>query len=402
MAGKGERYSYGKEDLGTKAVVVIGVILGIVILGAIAVLLLSGPENGNGNELNQTNVTPPLNITNQTNITECDDQCLLENALSEMNVGLCTDISNQTLKEMCFEGLANDSLDACRRVENATLHDGCIVLHAERMQDPSVCDYLESGVRDCKVRIEECYKYEDTERKMCLMLKYGDAEYCGQDAQCLYNYSITSGDAEYCGQIGDDVMKYACLAIIRDQDECYILGMQSKKDLCRLMWAQGSGDKLTCTMLTPETVYSRDCHAYFAIQTHDPTFCRYANILQLDNLWKCYINYSYATGDPAGCDSINPLAKTNSFTCYFETAKKWGNPSICDLMESPADAVTCYVAAIIGNTMLDYRNCEGIVQVSWKNKCYTEYAKMSGENYYCEYITTENERNLCYGLLESG
>ncbi|MFH2101442.1 MAG: hypothetical protein ABII71_05145, partial [Candidatus Micrarchaeota archaeon] len=373
MAPKSAKYAYKKDEGAGNPMIMLGILLALIIVGGVAIVLMLG-QNGNEPPPGPGgNVTPPpMNITNET-VEICGDECLLEKALTELDLSYCPDIENETLEEDCYEGLSFESLDACRHVGNDTLFRECIVHHAVGSGDVAVCEYLTDGILDCKGQVEDCYLVSDGARRMCLALKYDDAEYCGEDSECLYNFSMKSGNVEDCDAITDSVLKYACRSILLDQDDCYYAGTASQKDLCRLIWAKAANEKLTCTMISPETSYALECYSHFAIATHDPGFCRYNNILQINDLWNCLTNYSLATEDLAGCNSIEARAHTYLFLCYFEYAKKFGDPSACDLIGDPSHTNTCYVGSILDNPNLDYKYCADIVRVSWKNKCYTEY-----------------------------
>jgi hypothetical protein len=401
MAG---RRPYSSEGNGVgSTILLIGALLMIVLIGGGAVIFLLMTEEAEietEEDVDEEIEIPPEEENVTIPETFCGDDCLFDRALEERNVDDCMEIENETVQQQCFEGLSYISLDACRKVNNETIHNECIFQHAVETKDWDICEYLKDGVLECKVAIEPCYALSDTQRKICLMEKYDDVQYCGDDSLCLYNYSMMSGDASYCDEISDQVLMRACRSILLDQDDCYYMELQAEKDLCRLMWAMASGDEQTCSMITRETVYALDCYSHFAILEMDPGVCIHNNALEFNNLWECYSLYSIQTGDPSGCDAIHFRASTYKFTCYFETAKKWGDPHICDLQTDLSNVNTCYVGTILDNPNLDYRNCQDVVQVSWKNKCYTEYAKLVGDSSFCEFVTTTNERNICYDAFK--
>jgi hypothetical protein len=395
------RFSDENEDLplDKNTLIILGVVLAaVVILGAGIILMLNSPEEKEKPDI----IIPDIqeNTTNET-VEECDDYCLLEKAVLDQNLSVCSDIENSTIEQLCYEGLANQSLDACRQVSNKSIKKGCIRLHASANGDTEICEYLEKGIMDCKAYVDDCYDIEDEDgRAFCLATSHGDIEYCGDNDECIYDFSLKFESDEGCELITDEVKRYACMAIILDQDECYHAPGPAKKDLCRLMWAKASGDRLICTMLRPDMMYALECYNYFAIEDNEPEFCKYNDALSLNNLWACYKNYSISTGDLKGCQLISKWASTSQFTCYFEVAKKYGNPEACDMIGNPARTVTCYVGSILDNPNLDYEHCGDVTRVVWKNKCYTEYAIMVNDSSYCDYIEQPNEEQLCYDSFE--
>ncbi len=397
-----ERYSYSDKEKtqtpGKFPILLLGGMIFLIIILGIGILVFLN-QNDEENPPSET-----LNITeNKTNeiMEEDEDQLLLETAFNESNESLCMDISNETMKQLCYESFANMSLDACKNVKNKTIKTECIRKHATTLSDLSVCEYLEKGIMECKADINDCYAITNAdEREFCFALKEKDTEYCEGNDKCIYDMALELKDEQICDGISDNVSKYSCRAVILDQDECHHMSEASKKDLCRLRWAKASGDKMICTMLRSEKRYALDCYSYFAVSGNDPLFCKYNDALTVDNLWSCYKNYSISTGNLKGCDLIHEWAPTSRFTCYFKVAKKYGNPKACDSLDDPSKRNTCYVGSIIDNSNLDYRNCENVNSVVWKNKCYTEYAKMVGDPSYCEYIDQTNERQVCYNAFE--
>lgn len=393
-----EQYTYSKKEKESKSnMLLIGVLIVLIVIvaGTVVIFMMNQkPDDGNG-----IDITPP-NKTNQTNETECDEECLAVKAITNNDVEYCKQIEDEEISQYCYKHLSNTSLDACIHVKNISIYNECVVMHAEKEKDPDICEYLADNIVECKAGVDECYLSLGYEKRICLADKHKNVSYCEEDQDCIYQYSMTNEDAQACDLIVDDAKKYACSSILRDQDECYFIESTAKKDLCRFLWGQGTGDKLICTMITTGTVYARDCFTHFAIETNDPNFCSYGETLELDDRWDCYINYSLGTGDTNGCEKIDKRAPTSKFTCYYELAKKFGNPHACDLIGDPGQTNTCYVGAIIGNENLDYLYCKDIRSITWKNKCYTEYAKIKKDTSFCDPIETMNERDACYDAVE--
>jgi len=400
MPAKKSSYRFKREEPGNP-LVPIGILAVFIIIavGAIVIVALQG-----GEEVEPPPITPPdqpgepVNETNETIV--CDDGCLLDKAISEHDTSYCSEIENSTVQQECYVGLSMEFLAACKEVQNDTVLEECILFHATNADDITICEYLKEGILECKGQVDDCYLLMDDERRNCLALKHGDMSACEDDAQCIYDLAMETENSEYCELIYDNVLKYACRSILLGQDECQSAGTKSNVDLCELMLAKSTGEKLTCTMLTAGSPYSLECFSHFAAETGDPGFCTYAGILQLNDLWDCYVNYSLSTEDVAGCELIDQRAYTHKFTCYYEYAKKFGDPAACDLIGDPSQANTCYVGSILDNPNLNYEHCGEVVRESWKNKCYTEYAKNVDDVRYCDYISTEAEQQLCYDSFD--
>ncbi len=391
-----------KEKLNIVRIGIVAIILIIVVFAVLTLLNGGKPPvipllNGNGEipyeHYNETeNETGPQNGNGET----CSDECLYNKAVAEKDVKYCDWMINSSSKPACYAAIADESLDACLKVEDEFLQYECIVVHANQT-NLSTCDYLiidEDALR-CKQQFDPCYYYDGTQRRTCLALEHEDVSYCEKDNLCLFNYSIEMGDSSICEGISLVAEKQACRSYFAGRDRCDELTVTAEKYYCWQLYAVLSDNKLICTQIeTVDGPYALDCFSYFAAKTHDLSFCRQGPLI-LDDLWKCYINYSLITGDLAGCDGIHHLASTNRFTCYYEYAKKYGNPHACDLMNDPRYAKTCYVGSIMNNTNLNFTYCAEIAEEIWKNKCYTESAKVYRDISICDYIAMELERKIC-------
>ncbi len=381
------------------------IILALIIIGLLAIVLIRDEQplipighNGNG-EIPFEHYNETENITVPTeNVTEeiCTDDCLLEKALSEKDPRYCDWLVNYSLKDGCYESIADENLDACLKVENETIFQNCIMIHANKTANESVCDNLdEDTALMCKQQFEPCYYYFDTEFRICMALSHESLSYCENDNDCLLNYSIETGNASLCDMISEKARRTACKSVYEGRDLCAdITSSVSKKEYCWQLYAILTDNKLICTQIVTESQYALSCYSYFAAKTHDLGFCRQGP-LELNDLWDCYIYYSLTTGDMGGCDAIDRLASTHMFECYFEFAKKYGNPHACDFMDNPRYARTCYGGSIINNTNLNYSYCADVAEEVWKNKCYTESAKVYRDISICDFIEKELERKIC-------
>ncbi|MEM4360143.1 MAG: hypothetical protein QXT45_06405 [Candidatus Bilamarchaeaceae archaeon] len=324
---------------------------------------------------------------------ECNEACVYEKGLQ--NVSYCAQLENATLAERCYERWANESLEACIRL-NGDEKEACILLHANRTKDLTICELAENKTA-CRIVIEPCYAYIGSKRNLCLALSKNVVAYCEGEEDCIFNYSITKNDGNACEEIKGNTKRFACLSIIEDKNRCGELALGAEQDYCLELYATITNNKNICYGISKTSDYALRCFSYFAGLTRDPNFCVEGGF-ELDELWRCYINYSLTTGDLEGCNRIHPLATTNRYTCYGQVAKVYGNPHACDYLNDSYTLgmrSTCYEGSILGNKRLNYTYCADVVVEKWRNKCYTEYAKMNNDPSVCDYIPTTPERGTC-------
>lgn len=378
-------------------IVKIGVIIavaGIAVLLFLALMQIKIPsiEKINSNWLNPQGPE----FVNETTEETCDDQCLYQKAIGD--VSYCEQIKNETLKALCYNRWAEESLDYCLKASGETREE-CIYYHAQRMGDIEICKYA-SNRTACMIFFDECYKYDnETERGRCFAYEKNDYNYC-KDDMCYFDFAMFRKDTSICEKISLPARRTACKSIIEKTDHCKELGVKAERDLCWQIFAIESKDSATCFKITKESDYALECFSYYAAVKHDLSFCD-AGGFSLDDLWKCYTNYSLNSGDLAGCDAIYnkslDYATTNIYNCYASYAKKYGDPSACNGIRDLAQMRTCYEGSILGAKNIDYTKCGRVQVEKWKNKCYTEYAKYNNDSSVCEYITSnENEKEMCY------
>ncbi len=325
----------------------------------------------------------------------CDDQCLYEKALA--NASWCDDIANQSLKEQCYKHWANESLDYCLKADAATREE-CVYYHAKKQNDISVCENAANKTA-CVIFVDECYAYEkEEEQGRCFAYKKGDYSYC-QDDMCYFDFALMKKNKSICEMIASAARRLGCISIIEKTDHCGELGTKAERDLCWQIFAIESNDSSVCFKITKQSMYALECFSYYAAKLRDLSFCDAGNFV-LDDLWACYANYSLGSGDLAGCDAIYNkswgYASTNIYRCYSTYAKKYGDPSACNGIRDLAQMRTCYEGSILGARNINYLKCSDVQIETWRNKCYTEYAKYNNDSSVCYYIPTENERKTCY------
>jgi len=376
--------------------ILIGIMLVLIVVGVALLALLFMGRLLPPAQITLPNATVGGNLTNAT-IGGCGDACLYQQAMNLTDADYCRQILDAKLKNDCYIALSNVSLTACVNVQDHATLAGCVNKFALLMNQTDICTYLpEPQATSCMAQIDPCYLNNGTPRLLCLALEKKNVSQCGADTDCIFNYSIATSNTVDCGVITQRPAQYACVASITGQDKCHDLS-GAEKDLCYEIFAMRTNNSLYCTATTPDSRYMLDCIGYFVKHGADYSLC---NSLTLNNRWQCYTNYSLGTGNTSGCVAIDPLASSFRFSCFFQFAKQWGDPSACDLINDAGQAVTCYVGSIMNNTNLDYRNCRDIGPIVWRNKCYTEYAKMSNDTSICNFIDTANEKSSCVGAVQ--
>ncbi|MCI0504112.1 hypothetical protein L0Y65_05380 [Candidatus Micrarchaeota archaeon] len=394
-----------KEDDGKNTILLIaGLLILIFIVGGGLIYMIAGkgaappivPSNqSNQTPQNQTGQTGQNNTGNQTQV--CGDACLFDAAVLAGNASACPLISSEGMEQACYVRLSNISLEACKAVANATMMQSCITAFAVAWDNITLCDLLVQGRDACRNAADPCINATDV--GLCRALDAGEPSLCAGTTACLLDYSMMSGDESGCSLIPDAVVSTACKSAVEYSDRCASLVKDAERDLCYELFAIYANDAGTCTQISFNSLYVYECFTHFAIRQRDLKLCDNERI-DLNDKWGCYRNYSLATGDISGCRAIDPLASTNQFLCAFEFAKKYGDPSACEIIEIPASRKTCYEGAIIySNANLDWRNCMDVTNFVWKNKCYTESAKLYADVSICNNIAEEFAKETCIGAF---
>ncbi len=347
--------------------------------------------------------TPVVNeTTNLTNATapQCDDQCMLQNAVDSGSADLCLNISDVSIRQECYVLLSNTSVSVCLDLANETDKVKCVSDYAVTNANISLCSLLSgSGASACMAAVNPCYADNGTAQLLCFALASRNYSICGSDSECILNYSRSTGTTDACGQLSLVANQYGCWAEASDMDKCANLSIKSQEDLCYDVYAMQTGNSQLCQNITPDNLYQTQCLSYFAVKAGDYRFCNQG--LSLNNRWICYTNYSISTGDVTGCDKIDPLASSAKFTCYYTYAIQWGNPSVCgEFAGVPSEMTECYIGAMVqNNTKLNYSYCADINITSWQNQCYDDAATLHNDSSICSYIASQNDRNSCLADL---
>jgi hypothetical protein len=400
-------YSKGdKGDDGKQTIVLIGILLVLIVIVGAALISILNPKGGPVTPVppNTTNTTPhPPDGTNTTNETPiappCNDQCLFDLAITGQNASACAAISGGNMSQACFERLSDISLEACKEVKNPDKLQVCVTSFAVAQRNISLCSILAQGKDQCMLSVDPCINASD--KTLCKALLASDPSLCAKGTECLLNYSMEKKDSDACSLISDNVVSIACRSAVQYSDKCSSLPADATRDYCYMLFAIYSGDYVTCTQVSGNSIYMLDCLSFFAVRLGNYSICN-ADRLGLNERWACYTNYSLQSGDLAGCRNIDKLASTNLFRCSFEYAKKYGDPSACQLIDSLATRNTCYEGAIIySNANLDYTKCQNVSSFTWQNKCFTESAKLYGDKSLCDRVTEEYAKESCRNAYDA-
>jgi hypothetical protein len=284
-------------------------------------------------------------------------------------------------------------------VLNVSQRQSCVTAFAVSGGNASLCDSLDAGRGACLEAVDPCAGSSDA--ALCRALAAGDPSPCNGATVCLVNYSVQARDESGCSLVQDEVTAAACRSAVGFTDKCSGFSADAHRDLCYQLFATYSGDMYTCTQISRSSKYVFECFTYFAIREANITPC-YNERIDLNDRWACLRNVSLATGDMAGCRAIDPLASTNQFLCASEFAKKYGDPSACEIIDILASKKTCYEGSIIySNANLKWQNCGGVSNFIYRNKCYTEAAKLYKDVEICNNIGEDFAMESCISSFEA-
>ncbi len=398
---KDKNYRF-KEDDGRHTMLLIAALLAMIILvgGGLLVLLT---QKGGGNGLppagNGTNATPPANQSAQpgqnatSNETACDDQCLLAEAVESGDHSECFDLPSDALAQSCLAQLSGNSLEACKALDESAAKTSCMTSFASSEGNISLCDLISGGRDSCRKAVDPCADSDDV--TLCKALEAQDPRLCGGDMGCIFGYGVEIGSDSACSLIQNKGASAACSSAALGTDKCSALGQQAEKDYCYQLYAIHTDDLYICDRIGRNTVYGLECYSYFAGMENDLRICD-RDSLSLDNKWACYTNFSLISGNLSGCENIHKLASTNLFRCSFEYGKKYGNPAACQLIELLPSRSTCYEGVIIySNQNLNWTYCDEVTNFNWRNRCFTEAAKLYEDISICDGIAEDYAREAC-------
>ncbi|MBI5227037.1 hypothetical protein HY988_00480 [Candidatus Micrarchaeota archaeon] len=389
MDEKPYRYKVGES----KNVILIIAFLLLVIVVAGAFLLYNLLQKNT--PLTPLIIPPEINNSNKTNVTTftCDDNCYYKKATQAGDFSPCIQITNSTFRQQCYVALSNISFDACKLVLDKSASQSCITAFAKTKSDITLCNLLENSY-SCQLAVNPCIK--DQNRILCEAFYFKNASKCNGDVDCTLNYSITKGDSKACSQISNEVVAAACISAIVGQDKCGALSPGAKIDYCRELYAIYGNNYYLCSKVAKGSSYALDCYSSFASRLGNYSICDQGN-LEFNDLWSCYTAYSLQTGDSSACSAIHYLASTSKFQCVFQYAKKYGNAESCEILADISQRLTCYQGVILySSKTLNWIYCSGITDSDWRNKCYTESAKLQNDINICDNISFNLSKQSCY------
>lgn len=401
--GKNAKKQEGSPNLSTnqnsKYVIVAIAIIGVILLGGL--LALSVGFGKTKTEIIPTKNETPKPIQNITNTTQttpelnqspiCDDQCNLDKANLENFGAICPMINDRTTKDQCYQKFANQSFDACKMIGNMQNKESCISTYAYREQNSEKCSELADlqSRNRCIEKATSC-KGNST----CIAVAKNDLSLCENEDSCLFEFAYKTQNSTICSQISTVQMKAACTYSTTRSDACTQLQYSIQRDLCYSLYGEKTADISACQAIEGEK-YLGACYGAVAVERKDAATCTNSGI-GLEELWGCYTKVALQTKNATICANINILASNARFECAFESAKQAGDPSACQIITDLGPRIPCYQAILIHDTSkLDPSKCDAVTHPTYKNKCYTEAAKKTGEISYCDKIDGAEERISC-------
>ncbi len=322
-----------------KKISIIGLIIGILVIGAIAFFLLnlsSGEENNVGQESeifcpaydgNQEECLSHSECEWSSDMNECDSTDMVE----EDDEGL-----NQELE--AIEVPDNPSNELCKKIPLSNqppygerYHCLALVNHDERF-----CEGMD----------------EENEKLMCLAFTKKDSSYCKsvltKEAKhvCYLQLSVSSKNIKFCDDI--DYLETA----EKNEDEklkCYMNYITN-------LYAWDKSDEIKTEYCNEFPVDWEDSDACFALKARDVSLC--------NNIVNCL---TFFEQDIAFCDQHPELP-----CCIKDRAKTSRDVSICELLPQPErdDCVGSYCT----HTELDVNICDTIEDIKERQDRYLELA----------------------------
>jgi len=388
-----KKYKYLPTEQKQKSRVYLALGLAFTILViTVAIFLLffaKKPEHG-------INIIVP-NITKQNisnNSMLCDDNCQLQNAINSKVAITCENIFNNSKKQDCFAALATESIEACLRLENYSQKKNCVETHAVKTEDIRLCDNIDSNDRtDCIEKIDSCYFKKSDERPLCRALAKNNYTFCEKDENCIFTFAQTTKNTNACSEIAIKFKQNACISIALKKDECIKLPKLDEIDACRERYAEETNQSDECDFIRSDTIYSVNCHAYFAKRDMNPKICDGVDLLMR---WDCYKLYAKETADLQGCIQISSYAPITKEHCFIDVGKEYGNPQACEYLNfDPGSRDVCYRATIQDNLKLRHEKCVNLYSDEWNVRCYTSAAKLEQNISVCDLQNNPEDVNFC-------
>ncbi len=344
-------------------------------------------------------VLADLNVPNISTSDSCkSDDCLLQLAKTSDNPSICELLNSTETQQKCFEQLATAHYEACEKVTDYDKRKECALSNAALADSVAPCQKLgltEEDKRKCIISVDGCYYMNGTGQDQCRALSKGNYSYCNGEFDCVLEYAIANKDETSCSGTTGISSQYACVSIVLGRSVCSELPVQAEKDYCYEIYSKETDNVALCREITEGTDYQWRCYANTAIRTGQASQCENVELL---NRWTCYRNYSVSTNDVSGCKAIHDLATNAKIGCFLDIARVYGNPSACENINSSSQKGMCYQLAVYNHEqpVIAIENCYDVRDESWRNACYTEVAKYSGDGSICtKYIEGEQAQGIC-------
>jgi|GEM_PF-818672 len=302
-------------------------------------------------------------------------------------------------RDGCVYPLSNDSLSNCLQLIQYEYKRECLFYHAYETENITLCDLMSD--EDKAVCLEElsppcAFVTEPVARGRCLAFEYQNYTYC-EDEDCYLDFAMEYRDVGAC-----EGLPYAkaqgCKSGITYIDYCKGEANEvSYSHQCYQYYAIVSDNPSYCyNIKTKENKYESEiayeCFTYFAIKDDNPDLC---SAIIVTKQWDCLTDYALGTKNKEGCYLIDPLASFSRENCFKEFAYTYDDVSACNEIGTEYVRQICYSALIFTAETLEISECNSILLPEWRDKCYSEYARLEDDIVFCNYIESEAVKVNC-------
>ena len=211
---------------------------------------------------------------------------------------------NNFLYNSCFSSIArrNSNLELCKRISDEKVKNLCFEDIIRNVNDPKHCNLLLSDDYDYTGYYQELKSF----------------------TSCIIKVVVNTGNSEFCTIINKDEERDTCYfkastyvnyySLIKEdkrKDSCYLINENKKRDECYKWIAISLSDIQLCNNILNEL--ERDiCYKDVAVWLYDIQLCD--NIQQEMQRLFCYIDVYRLSDNPNDCTIIDDLETQN--TCY--------------------------------------------------------------------------------------
>ncbi|MCX6778506.1 MAG: hypothetical protein NT157_06550 [Candidatus Micrarchaeota archaeon] len=329
------------------------------------------------------------------------DRCL--RFAAAMNESLCGRINGTELRDDCYYYWANMNNDSaeCGKITAAGAQEACYaVFNPPKVPCEDVTDALDRIIclANSTGNYLACsgYSIEGYNATTCLTQIYGSKVTCLEPSEiCYFKMAATLSKEAACDGIGSKAIRTACKAVVSGTyGICGNLEFVYSRDFCYDKVAYEKSDPGTCGFIETDD-YRNDCYQSLALAKADVTLCSMGA-----KDWDKDICYNIFARKYGNVDACYLIGGTNTRdACIMYVASALGEPSFCANMTNDYNKnYNCFLPIVTsGNYEMDVDKCGRITNVymQWKDQCYLEIWKKTGDESMCGKIETEATRSMC-------